>query len=262
MKIVAVIPARYKSSRFPGKPLVDLCGKPMVWWTYHSIAGSDKVVETYVATDDERIKKVCDDLGMNCVMTSPEHVTVTDRIYEFSKKIDADLYLHVNGDEPLLTRDIVEQIIPTNYNPAEAYIANLAARITVPSEAMDATNIKIVMGANDRALFMSRAPIPYPKGALAFDYWKHVGVVIYNKHALEFYKNTGPSYYETIEENDWLRFIEHGINFQMVKIDTTDLLSVDNFKDTIEVEKRLQGILDAQAKASAKTTKKIVACID
>jgi 3-deoxy-manno-octulosonate cytidylyltransferase (CMP-KDO synthetase) len=239
MKIVAVVPARYKSSRFPGKPLADLHGKPMVWWVYNSIANSKKVDATYVATDDERIAQACKDLGMNCVMTSPDHVTVTDRVYEFATKVDADLYLHINGDEPLLRQETVEKIIPASYDPSETYIANLTCKIPSPVEAIDSTNIKIAIGADGRALYMSRSPIPYPKGSLDFDYWKHVGVIICNRKALDFYKNTPRGYHESVEDNDWLRFIENNINFRMVKIEETDFLSVDNPKDLVKVREML-----------------------
>ena len=102
MRTVAVIPARFHSSRLEGKPLMDICGKPMVWWVYRQAAKSRRIDAVYVATDHEKIRLACEALQIPCVMTSPEHRTSTERVYEVSQRIPADVYLCINGDEPLL----------------------------------------------------------------------------------------------------------------------------------------------------------------
>ena len=111
MKIVGVIPARYGSSRFPGKPLADICGKPMLWWVYQQAKKVQELDNIYIATDDSRIADLCDHYGMNYVMTG-EHSTHIARVHELSTKVDADYYVNVNGDEPLIEPDTIRAIIP------------------------------------------------------------------------------------------------------------------------------------------------------
>lgn len=237
MKVVAIIPARYNSTRFQGKPLADICGKPMIWWVYNQVLKSTKINEVWVATDDERIADVCKQYDMKYVMTSENCPTCTTRIYEASTKIDADLYMHVNGDEPLIDPALLESIIPDeNYNK-DFYVSNLMTKMSKPSEVVDFTNIKIVVDSNNNCLFMSRSPIPYPKGALDFDYYKHVGVMIYTKSALEFYANTPRGKMERVEDVDYIRFLENDKKLKMVEVDA-HTLSVDTPKD-LEVVKKL-----------------------
>ena len=107
MRIVAVIPARYKSSRFPGKPLADICGKPMIWWVYQNCCQVELLSEVYVATDSQSIEEVCQQYGMNVIMTSPDCLTGTDRVAEAVKDIEADIIVNVQGDEPLLEPDAI-----------------------------------------------------------------------------------------------------------------------------------------------------------
>lgn len=236
MKIIAVIPARFNSTRFPGKPLVDLCGKPMIWWVYNNVIKSKKISDVYVATDDERIAKACEAHGMNFIMTSDKHITSTDRLHEVAQNIDADLYICINGDEPLMQCESIEKILPVEpINHEEIYVANLACKIGSPAEAIDFTNIKVVMDASGKALFMSRSPIPYPKSSLNFEYFKHIGVLIYNKKALEFFANTPRGYNEKIEDVNELRFIENGIALNIIKIDEYETVSVDTPKDVDKV---------------------------
>ena len=102
MRVVGVIPSRYSSSRFPGKPLADICGKPMIWWVYNQLKMVPELDDVVVATDDIRIKNVCDEFGMKTIMTSNNHKTHLDRLYEVSTKVEADFYINVNGDEPLI----------------------------------------------------------------------------------------------------------------------------------------------------------------
>lgn len=235
MKIIAVIPARYGSSRFEGKPLADLSGSPMVAWVYHRVMQSDLIDEVYVATDDERIAAACEAHGLAYFMTSPDHVTSTERVNEVAEKVDADLYICVNGDEPLIDIRMVEAIIPPEKPSAEIYVANLTSAMTKPSQVIDPTNIKIVFSSTGHAQFMSRAPIPYPKGNLDFAYYKHIGVLIYNKAALSFFAATPRGRNEAIEDINELRFIENGVRLIMVEVENGDGLSVDTPKDLAAV---------------------------
>lgn len=235
MKIIAVIPARYGSSRFEGKPLADLGGSPMVAWVYHRIKQSKRIDEVYVATDDRRIAAACEANGLAYLMTSPEHVTSTDRVNEVAGKVDADLYICVNGDEPLIDYKLVEAIIPAEMPLTGVYVANLTSVITQPAQVFDPTNIKVVFSSTGHAQFMSRAPIPYPNGSLDFDYHKHIGVLIYNKAALAFFAGTPRGQNEIIEDVNELRFIENGVALKMVKVENHGGVSVDTPKDLAAV---------------------------
>lgn len=229
MKTVAVIPSRYRSSRFPGKPLADLCGKPMIWWVYQQVKKVEEIDEVYVATDDSRIAEVCESYRMQYVMTRDDHGTSTERVYEVAQKIQSDLYIVINGDEPLIDPEIIRAIIPIN-KPDGFYVSNLMTEIKSPVEAIDFTNIKVVTDEDSNALFFSRSPIPYPKSSIDYKYYKHVGVLIYDISALKFFAETPKGYNEKIEDVNELRFIEHGKQLKMVKVEAHSL-SVDTPKD-------------------------------
>ena len=238
MKIVAVIPARYKSSRFPGKPLADICGKPMIWWVYNQCKKVKAFTEVFVATDDNSILKTCEKYSLKCILTKETHPTGIDRVYEVAQKNPADFYVVINGDEPLIDPLIIEKIIPDKEIYNDFYVANLMTEIKSPVEAIDFTNIKVVTDENDMALFMSRSPIPYPKASVSYSYYKHVGVLLYNFNALDFFANTPRGYNECIEDINELRFIEHGKPLKMIKV-KADTLSVDTPKDLEKVKKIL-----------------------
>lgn len=230
MKIIAIIPARYQSSRFPGKPLADLCGKPMIWWVYNQVKKVTEIDEVYVATDDSRIAEICDLLKIKNLMTSKTHGTSTERAYEVAQKVRSDLYIVINGDEPLIDPDVIRAIIPDEKPSTDFYVGNLMTEIKSPVEAVDFTNIKVVTDSESNALFMSRSPIPYPKSSIDYKYYKHVGVLIYDINALAFFASTPKGYNEKIEDVNELRFIEHGKKLKMREVDAHSL-SVDTPKD-------------------------------
>lgn len=243
MKIVAIIPARYQSSRFPGKPLADLCGKPMIWWVYNQVKKVSEIDEVYVATDDDRIFSMCEKIGINSIMTDLHHETSTERVNEVAHKVGADLYVVVNGDEPLIDPEIIRAIIPMNKIDTDFYVSNLMTEILHPSEVIDFTNIKVVTDKEGNALFMSRSPIPYPKAFIDYKYYKHVGVLIYSKSALEFFATTPKGYNEKIEDVNELRFIENGKKLKMVEVKAHSL-SVDTPKDLEYVRTVIQDMID------------------
>ena len=237
MRIIGIIPARYDSSRFPGKPLADICGKPMIWWVYHQVKKVQAIDEVYVATDDDRIKDVCDQNGICAVMTSKSHKTSTERAFEVAKTVEADLYIVINGDEPLIDPNVIARIIPDE-EPEGMYVGNLMTKIETPAEVVDFTNIKVVTDVDGNALFFSRSPIPYPKASLDYDYYKHVGVLIYNYEALEFFATTPRGNNEAIEDVNELRFLDHGIKIRMTEV-YAHSLSVDTPKDLEYVKKEI-----------------------
>lgn len=238
MKICVVIPARYKSSRFEGKPLADINGRPMLWWVYHSVLKSNRIDKVLVALDDERIASICENYNMNYLFTSETHLSSTERVHEVSELEKYDLYICVNGDEPLIDYKIIEAIIPNELSN-EPFVSNLMTKINKPSEVLDNTNIKVVFNDNNEALYMSRSPIPFPKGVLDYDYFKHIGVLAYNKLALNFFKNTVKGNLERIEDVNELRFIENHISVKMLSVET-NILSVDTPKDLVYVKDYLE----------------------
>ncbi|MGN7387711.1 3-deoxy-manno-octulosonate cytidylyltransferase [Sporosarcina sp. SAFN-015] len=239
MDIVCIIPARYNSSRFKGKPLADICGKPMIWWVYNQAKKVKEFSEVYVATDNDEIEKVCQELGINTVMTSNNHPTSTQRVNEVSKKIQADLYVVINGDEPLIQPDTIKAIIPETFENNRLYVANLMTKIKSQEEVEDNTNIKVVTDHEDYALYFSRNPIPFRKNGIEIeiDYYKHLGVLVYNAEALEFFANTPKGNNELVEDVNELRFVEHGQKIKMIEVES-DTLSVDVPND-LEVVKNI-----------------------
>ena len=229
MKIIGIIPARYKSTRFEGKPLADICGKPMIWYVYNQVKKVKKFNQIIVATDDERIEKVCKEYNMDVIMTSDTHKTPTDRVHEVSDRINADYYISINGDEPLIDPKTIEAIIPTK-EEKDIYVSNIITTIKDPVEVVDFTNLKVVVNDKGEGIYISRSPVPYPKGSMDCVYKKHVGVYAFNKKALDFYKNTERGMIEIIEDIDLLRYIENHIKVNFIDIDCSTF-SVDTPKD-------------------------------
>lgn len=230
MKILGVIPARYASSRLPGKPLTDILGKPMVWWVYQAAMQSPLLNDLVVATDDERILAVCKEYGMNAVMTRADHDTPTARIQEVSCLIQADLYLQIMGDEPLIDPKAFELILPKELPDDPYYVAGVTNRMEHPADVIDFSNQKVVCNARREILLISRSPIPYPKGTADFEYEKITGIQLFSKKALDFYAATPKSALEKAEENDLMRFIENGHTVHAV-LSPYKTVSVDTPKD-------------------------------
>lgn len=242
MKCVGIIPSRYQSSRYPGKPLEDICGKPMVWWVYTQAKKSLKLSEIWVATDDKRIYDVCKKEEMNVIMTSNKHKTSTDRVAEVAQKIEADLYVEIMGDEPLIEPDTIDSIIPEKIE--EFMVINLISTMENTTEVIDFTNLKCIQDMEGNAIAISRSPIPYPKGSLDFKYKKLLGVCAFTKEALRFYAENERGELEKAEDNDFYRFLERGKKVKLVEVDCHSL-SVDTPKDLEFVrniiKKKLEG---------------------
>lgn len=212
----------------------------MIRWVWEHCREVKEFDAVYVATDSDKIREVAEGFGAEVIMTASDHDTATERLYEVSRKVDADLYVMVNGDEPLLTREAILQCIPEGLDPDSLFVSNLMTDFHNPVEVVDSTNLKIVTAADDRCLFISRSPIPYPKGAMDYVFHKFVGVGAFTRKALDFYHNTPRGPIEKIEENDSFRFLENHMPIYYYNCHCKSL-SVDNRKDIEGVEAYLRG---------------------
>lgn len=238
MKIVGVIPARYQSSRFPGKPLADICGKPMIWWVYQQCLKVEDFNEVYVATDDDKIFCVCKELGIRAIMTSDKHKTGTDRIGEVACKIPADLYINIQGDEPLLEPDTIKAAIRPFYTDPKLQVSNLMTKITDPIEAVNFTVPKVITNREGIGIYLTRQAAPFPKGSLDYAYYKQVCVYGFHPEALTFFCDYGKKYgkakIEEVEDIEILRLIENGYRVQFIEV-KSDTVAVDTPNDLKKV---------------------------
>ena len=233
-KIIAIIPARYSSTRFPGKPLADICGKPMIWWVYNRVSQVKQFSDVFVAIDDERIKSVCEEMDIKYVMTRNDHPEHISRIKEVSDKIKADMYVCVNGDEPLISPLCIEQALPKEI-PSGFFLGGAMRKMSDAAETIDPARIKVVVSDTGRCLYITRTPAPYPKGSLMFKYNKYVGIECFTKEALDFFVTTPQANLERIEDIDHLRFLEHGKELHFKFVDS-ESISVDTPKDLEKVK--------------------------
>lgn len=239
VKIIGVIPARYQSSRFPGKPIADICGKPLVWWVYKQAEKVSVFDNVYVATDDERIAASCEKLHIPVVMTSSKHKTGTDRVGEVSEKIKGDLYVNIQGDEPLIEPGMINSAIkPFLKKGADIFVTNLMAKIKDKSDLSNPTVPKVVFNVKKEAIFLSRLPIPYPKNSIRNEYYKQVCVYAFRKPSLKAFCAFPRGIIEMVEDIELLRFIENGISVQMVEVNGSTV-AVDTPFDL----ERVRGIL-------------------
>ncbi len=235
IKTIGVIPARYKSSRFPGKPLADILGKPMVWWVWRQAIKVPDFKQVYVATDDVRIAAACKELKIPVLMTSTKHKTGTDRVGEVAKEIKADLYVNIQGDEPLIdTATIKSAITPFLKQPGKIRVTNLMTQIKRRAELFSFTVPKVVFNAQKEAIFLSRFPIPYPKSSRPLKYYKQVCVYGLTREILQKFCELPRGISEKAEDIELLRFLEHNIPVQMVEV-FRDSMAVDTPGDLRKV---------------------------
>lgn len=241
--IIGVIPARYESSRFPGKPLVDICGKPMIWWVYQQCMKVQDFTEVYVATDDERIFRTCMALDMRCILTSTEHKTGTDRIGEVARTIPADLYVNIQGDEPMIEPETIMEAIKPFYVDNELEVSNLMTAINDPVDIVNFTIPKVITNRDGIGLYLTRSTSPYPKGSIDFKYMKQVCVYGFTPDALRFYCSSPRGKIESIEDIEILRFIESGYKVKYVEV-SSDTVAVDTPNDLAKVRSIIETRID------------------
>lgn len=220
MKIVGIIPARYESSRFPGKPLIDLKGKTMIQRVYEGAKKSTILSEVIVATDDQRIFDEVHSFGGKVMLTNTNHTTGTDRCGEIAQKIDADVFINIQGDEPLIDFRQIDQLAKVFTNN-EVKIATLGI-VSNLEEAKNPNRIKMVLDKQNNALYFSRSAIPNTANAKekqvnTFDFYRHIGVYAYRKNTLLEIIQLEKTALEQIESLEQLRWLYHGYKIQVVQ---------------------------------------------
>jgi len=242
VRITAIIPARYASSRFPGKPLVDILGKPMIQRVYEQTAQAELVDEVLVATDDRRIADAVEAFGGRACMTSDRHETGTDRLAEVAAQLNSDLIVNVQGDEPLIDPRMIDQAIAPLKEDNTIDMGTLMVLIKEAREYLNPNVVKVVTNRQGDALYFSRAPIPWSRdysetAAAHFEHiraFKHVGLYVYRREFLLEYPSLPATPLEQMEKLEQLRALENGYRIRVVE---TDLQSqgVDTPQDLARV---------------------------
>ncbi|MEN9362412.1 MAG: 3-deoxy-manno-octulosonate cytidylyltransferase [Verrucomicrobiota bacterium] len=238
---VLVIPARYASTRFPGKPLALIAGRPMIQWVHEAACRSKLADLVIVATDDIRIKDLVEGFGGRVAMTSPDHPSGTDRIAEAVKDLPHDLVINLQGDEPLLPPEVVDQLIEAMRADPAAAMGTVAVPCDADSEDFRNPNIvKVVTDASGRALYFSRSPIPYlrnkPAGVKGLTHW---GIYAYRRQLLDDFVKWPQGRLEAIESLEQLRALENGVGIRVLISDKRSI-GVDVPDDVAKVEAQLR----------------------
>lgn len=222
MRCVIVIPARMGATRFPGKPLVDLLGKPMVRWVVEAAQASGVGERVIVATPDREIVEACAAFGAEAMLTSHDHPTGTDRIAEVARAVEADFYVNVQGDEPLIRAESIQACATPMAAGPGVQMASIYSECP-ESEYDEPAVVKVVLDLEGYALFFSRHAIPFARNPRVAPVWKHVGLYAYRRDALLAFSGWAPTPLERAESLEQLRFMEHGVRIRMAPGAGTEL---------------------------------------
>lgn len=238
IKALGVIPARYASTRFPGKPLALLAGKPLVQWVYERVTQAARLSEAIVATDDRRIFDCVKDFGGQAMMTRPDHPSGSDRVAEAARASDAEIIVNIQGDEPLIAPEAIDRSVELLVSRPEDPVGTLARPLTQPGELDDANVVKVVLTDDDHALYFSRSPIPHLRGGgdparwpqLFSYYYKHIGLYVFRRHFLFQFVGWPPGKLERAESLEQLRILERGVKIA-VAITSYEARGIDTPED-------------------------------
>ncbi len=234
-RFLGVIPARLDSERLPGKVLRPICGRPMIAWVFERARQATCLDGLVVATDAEEVFEYCQQNQIPALMTSRDHRSGTDRIVEVQSRSPADVYVNIQGDEPMVTGEHLESLLRPFRESPETQVSTLKVAIT-REEAENPNNVKVVTDASGRALYFSRAAIPYDRdGKGGVQYYKHLGLYAYTAAAIRKFATLPPSRLEQLEKLEQLRFLENGIPITVVKT-PQDTIGVDTEEDLRRVE--------------------------
>ena len=231
MQSICVIPARYSSTRLPGKPLKDICGKPMICRVWERASRAKSVAEVIVATDDERILRAVEKNSGRAMMTRADHKTGTDRLAEVVEKFsDAEVVVNVQGDEPLIEPSLIDELVAEFVKDKNLQMATVATELLDADEMKNPNNVKVVLDKNNDALYFSRSLIPYPRNAGKAKVFKHIGIYAYRRNFLLAYAKMEPTPLEQSESLEQLRVLENGFKIRVIKSDCR-FVGVDTEED-------------------------------
>lgn len=244
MKIVAIIPSRYGSTRFDGKPLAQILGKPMIQWVYEQARKAASVTDVVVATDDERILTAVKSFGGQAIMTSDKNRSGTDRVGEAAEKMglsENDLVINIQGDQPAFCPQSLNQVVAPFHDNPKLEMSTLAFIIVDKQERTNPKDCKVIFDRDGFALYFSRSPIPgiRPDSGTVFDTYKHLGIYAYTKRFLDVFRELEEGRLEDIEKLEQLRALEHGYDIKVV-VTPYDSLEVDLPEDIPRIEKYLK----------------------
>jgi len=231
---LGVIPARLESTRLPRKVLREIGGRPLVVRVYEAAKRSRQLADVLVATDAEEVVDVCTRFRVPVILTSPEHPSGTDRVWEVAQSWTADVYVNVQGDEPLITPGHIERLVAPFRTQREAQVTTLKIRL-LPEEVDNPNVNKVVCGADGRALYFSRYAIPYDRDGRGVVRFRHIGLYAYRRAALDAFHFLPPSTLESTERLEQLRFLENGIPIVVVETEEPTI-GVDTEEDLRAVE--------------------------
>lgn len=214
----------------------------MIWWTYQQASKVDAFDGVYIATDDSRIESVCKEFGMKVIMTADNHETGTDRVGEVAGKISADLYVNVQGDEPLIEPETIAKVIEPFYTNPLLQVSNLMSKIHNPVDALNCTIPKVITNNDNVGIFITRSASPYPKEKLDYYFYKQLGIYAFTPKSLEFFCKSPRGKQEEIEGIELLRFIESYYRIQFVEVETQSV-AVDTPSDLIKVREIMENAL-------------------
>lgn len=241
METIAVIPARMGSSRFPGKPIAQLLGRPMLEHVYKRVALSRALDATYIATCDEEIRVAAENFGAKVIMTADSHERASDRVAEAVADIEAELIVMVQGDEPMTRPDMIDAAVAPFHNDPQLGCVNLVRKIDREADFRDENTIKVVMNQQGDAIYMSRQPIPTlaKSGFVQTDTYKQVCIIPFRRALLFEYTQLPPTPLEQLESVDMLRLLEHGHRVKMINT-TFNTQAVDTEADLLRVAKLME----------------------
>jgi 3-deoxy-manno-octulosonate cytidylyltransferase (CMP-KDO synthetase) len=240
MKTIAIIPSRYGSSRFPGKPLALIAGKPMIQWVYENVNKAGFLDAVYVATDDQRIFECVENFGGNALMTASTHTCGTDRLAECAEILkleDEDIVLNIQGDEPLINPQMVSDLY-SNFKDSEVYMGTLKKLIEKDDELDNPNVVKVINDINDYAIYFSRYCLPYERDGKNAVHFKHVGAYGYKTWFLKKYSKMEKTSLEISESLEQLRVIENGMKIKVMET-KYQTIGVDTPEQIELVEKEL-----------------------
>lgn len=241
MKTAAIIPARMGSTRFPGKVLANLGGKPIVQWVWERTKAS-KADEVIVASDSEEVIRAVQAFGGNAQMTSPNHPSGSDRIWEVASKLDCDIIINVQGDEPFMEPTVIDQLIDVMQETPAPDMATVVVPSTREQIANNPNSPKVVVSADNTALYFSRSPIPFLReGGTDMPLYKHWGIYAYSRAALSKFVSLPESPLEKCEKLEQLRALENGMKIKVIKTNFQSI-GIDTPEDLIQAEQHLKNL--------------------